>query len=120
MLRLILFAALLAAPMGAWPAEGPAIRDIGNASRGRGLIAKLECGACHTVPGVSGAVGKAAPPLMWMGRRTTVAGVLPNTPPNMIRWLKNPQAIVPGNAMPNADLTDSQARDIAAYLESLK
>ena len=29
------------------------------------------------------------------------------------------QPVVPGNAMPNAGLTDAQARDIAAYLYTL-
>jgi cytochrome c1 len=38
----------------------------------------------------------------------------------LITWLRDPQAIVPGNAMPNMGLQDQQARDIAAYLYTLQ
>jgi cytochrome c1 len=55
-----------------------------------------------------------------MGRRIYIAGKLRNTPANMVRWLRNPQAVVPENVMPNMGLTQEQARDIAAYLYTLK
>jgi cytochrome c2 len=55
-----------------------------------------------------------------MGSRIYIAGVLRNTPDNMIAWLRNPQAIVPGNAMPNMGLDGEQARDIAGYLYTLR
>ena len=50
------------------------------------------------------ATGLVGPPLVHMGSRIYIAGVLRNTPDNMIAWLRNPQAIVPGNAMPNMGL----------------
>ena len=68
------------------------------------------------MPGVPNANGLVGPPLGGFARRTVIAGVLPNTPPNLVLWLRNPQAVTPGNAMPNVGLTDGQARDIAAYL----
>ena len=37
----------------------------------------------------------------------------------MIAWLRYPQAIVPGNAMPDMGLDEEQARDIAGYLYTL-
>ena len=49
-----------------------------------------------------------------MGERTIIAGLLPNTPQNMEAWLENPQAIVPGNAMPNMELTDNEAKDFSS------
>jgi cytochrome c1 len=55
-----------------------------------------------------------------MGQRTIIAGLLPNTPPNMIRWLQAPQSVVPGNAMPNLALSDRDAADIAAFLYTLR
>ena len=55
-----------------------------------------------------------------MAERTIIAGMLPNTPGNMIHWLEAPQSVVPGNAMPNMELDDHDARDIAAYLYSLR
>lgn len=48
-----------------------------------------------------------------------VAGVLPNSPANLIRWIRFSQSIVPGNAMPDTRLTDAQASDVAAYLYTL-
>jgi cytochrome c1 len=45
-----------------------------------------------------------------------IAGLLPNTPANLVLWLRHPQSVTPGNAMPDLGLTETQARDIAAYL----
>ena len=59
------------------------------------------------------------PPLDHMGKRIFVAGLLRNTPANMVTWLLDPQAIVPGNAMPDMGLSEEQARDITAYLYTL-
>jgi cytochrome c2 len=84
----------------------------------RGLIA-AQCSACHTVPGVSGAVGNVGPSLKGIARQQIIAGKLANNPSNMIRWLMHPQQIVPGNAMPEMGLTQDQARKIAAYLYTL-
>lgn len=92
----------------------------GDAHRGAKLIAGIGCGACHAIPGIEGAEGKVGPPLEGVGERVFIAGVLPNTPENMIAWIKAPQAIVPGNAMPDLGLSDAQARDIAAYLYTLR
>jgi cytochrome c len=38
----------------------------------------------------------------------------------MRAWLRNPQAAVPGNAMPNMELKDDEAEDITAYLYTLR
>lgn len=120
MSRLILALPLVLAALAACAPEPTAGPVVGDAARGRDLIAARGCGACHQVPGVSGAHGLVGPPLDHMARRTIVAGVLPNTPPNLIRWIEAPQSIVPGNAMPNMELTDHDARDIAAYLYTLR
>ncbi len=55
-----------------------------------------------------------------MSRRTIIAGLLQNTPANMVTWLRAPQDIVPGNAMPDLGLPEEQARDITAYLYTLE
>jgi cytochrome c len=49
-----------------------------------------------------------------------IAGVLANTPDNMTAWLMAPQSIVAGNAMPNMGLDRKDARDVAAYLYTLR
>jgi cytochrome c2 len=88
--------------------------------RGADLILTNGCATCHSIPGIAGARGNVGPPLDRIGTRVFIAGMLRNTPENMVRWLKNPQAIIPGNAMPNMNLNDAQARDITAYLIELQ
>ena len=92
----------------------------GSAKNGAALIAQYGCGSCHIVPGVAGANGLVGPPLTHMGRRVYIAGMLRNSPENMIAWLENPQAIVAGNVMPRMGLNRNQAQDIAAYLDTLR
>lgn len=103
---------------GAPPAPRIAVAG-GDAARGAVVMAHAGCGACHQIPGLHGARGLVGPPLAGMGDRTTIAGVLPNTADAMVRWVRTPQAVVPGNAMPDMGLSEAQARDVAAYLESL-
>lgn len=92
----------------------------GRSERGPQLIAKYGCGACHIIPGIADANGLVGPPLVSMGRRVYIAGMLPNTNDNMVAWLQNPQAFVPGNIMPNMGLTAAEALDLAAYLQELQ
>jgi cytochrome c len=60
------------------------------------------------------------PPLDKMAERTFIGGKIQNTPQNMMQWLQNPQAFDPGNAMPNVGVTPNDARDITAFLFTLK
>lgn len=92
----------------------------GNAERGKQLASGYGCGACHTIPGIRSARGLVGPPLYEFGDRTIIAGELPNTPDNLVRWLQNPKAIEPKNAMPDVGLSKEQATDIAAYLYTLR
>jgi cytochrome c2 len=88
--------------------------------RGADLIIANGCGTCHSIPGIAGARGNVGPPLDKIGTRVFIAGMLRNSPDNMVRWLKNPQEVIPGNAMPNMNLNEAQARDITAYLAELQ
>ena len=92
----------------------------GSAARGAAAIAHYGCGSCHIVPGVSGASGRVGPPLSGIGSRVYVAGVLQNTPDNLIRWLENPPAVDEHTVMPNLGVTHQDAIDIAGYLYTLK
>lgn len=92
----------------------------GDARRAPALIRQLGCGACHLIPGVSNANGNVGPPLTRFGGRTYIAGMLDNSPSNLVRWIRDPQGVVPGNAMPDMGISDAQARDIAAYLYTLR
>ena len=92
----------------------------GSAEAGAAHIVAFGCGGCHRIPGIPGADGLVGPPLDMMARRVYVAGLLRNTPDNMVRWITDPQSVVPGNAMPNMGITAAQARDITAYLYTLR
>ena len=92
----------------------------GSAARGARRIVENGCGARHLIPRIAGAHGKVGPPLTGLADRAYLAGVLPNTPGGMIRWLVNPPAHSPETAMPDLDLTENEARDIAAFLMTLK
>ncbi len=114
--------ALLAALIGsaASAQENVPPLTVGSPSRGAELIAEKGCGACHMIPGIAGANGLVGPPLTLMGRRIFVAGLLRNTPQNLAAWVLEPQRFVPGNAMPSTGLTESEALDVAAYLETIR
>jgi cytochrome c len=92
----------------------------GDAERGRALIQSYGCGSCHTIPGVLGARALVGPPLWAIADRGYIGGVLPNTQSDMVRWIRNPRAINPRTVMPNLGVTESDARDIAAYLSTLR
>ncbi len=83
---------------------------------GRSLMAALGCGACHRIPGVVGAHGRVGPSLAGLAGRPYIAGGLPNTADNLIRWLLNPPALAPATAMPDMGLRPEQARAIAHTL----
>ena len=70
--------------------------------------------------GVTGAVGNVGPPLDGLALRGYIAGRLTNDAGNLITWIRNPQAIEPGNAMPDTGVTEQDGRDIAAYLYTLR
>jgi cytochrome c len=92
----------------------------GDAERGRQAVRRYGCTTCHTIPRVPGAIGTIGPPLDRMARRAYVAGRLPNTPANLMRWLQHPQHVDPPNAMPEMGVTEADSRDIAAFLYTLK
>jgi cytochrome c oxidase subunit 2 len=90
------------------------------AQGGRHVFEQLTCVNCHTIAG-TGARPRLAPDLTHLAsRRTLGAGVLENTPPNLVRWLHNPQAIKPGSHMPQVLLSEAQVQDLTAYLETLR
>src|SRR6185437_2213912 len=101
--------------------RAPDNREVtgGDAHRGALAIQHYGCGSCHDIPGISLATGRVGPPLGGIADRAMIAGIVPNTPDEMVRWIVMPQSMSPGNAMPNLGVTDGEARDIAAYLYTL-
>jgi cytochrome c len=125
--RLALAAALLlAAMLGGCGKSGSdidrqaAAMTGGEPARGHEAIGRYGCATCHTIPGVDGARGQVGPSLAGIAVRSYLAGKLPNTPPNMIKWIREPQEVQPGTAMPELGVTEQDGKDIAAYLYTLR
>ena len=93
-----------------------------GAQEGQQLIAQKGCGGCHVVPGVAGATGNVGPSLAGVATRTSIAGgAVPNNgPADLQRWILDPPAVKPGTQMPKLGLTEQEAQQIVAYLETLK
>jgi mono/diheme cytochrome c family protein len=91
-----------------------------DAARGKRAVQQYLCITCHEIRGVVGSNAPVGPPLTGMATRAVIAGVLPNTPENLVRWLRAPQEVSPHNAMPNLGVTARDAADIAAFLHTLE
>ena len=87
---LILFAALALAGCG----------HGGTHAEARALIAQ-RCAACHIVHGVPSAVGRVGPSLAGIARQQIIAGHFSNDRNTLARWIAHPQAMLPGDAMPD-------------------
>jgi cytochrome c1 len=87
----------------------------GDAVAGRDAIIANGCATCHVIPGVAenAFVG---PPLNKFAHRHYIAGNMPNTPENLVQWIRFPQSFEPGTAMPDMGIGEGDARNIAAYL----
>lgn len=116
---LVVAAGALAACRGGRTERAFLVNTGGDAKRGAVIIGETGCGSCHRIPGIRGARGLVGPPLLLFGRRTFIAGEAPNKPENLVRWIRSPQSIEAGTAMPTLGLSEQQARDVAAYLYTL-
>lgn len=88
--------------------------------RGQDIFLTAGCAACHTVRGTD-ASGQVGPDLTHLaGRETIAAGMLENTLGNLMGWVADPQAIKPGNHMPNVPLAPEELEAVVAYLLSLE
>ena len=92
----------------------------GDPDRGKQATLKHGCGACHTIPGVSGSAGEVGPELKAITQRAEIAGVLPNDPSSMMAWIRHPQQVLPGVGMPEMNIPEGEVRDIAAYLYTIR
>lgn len=104
------------------PADGPStLTALGGAdpARAPALFHSYGCVACHVIPGVSGASGRVGPNLAHLYDHALIAGVLDNTPGNLVHWIRYPQQVSPRTGMPNLGVSEQDARDIAAYLQTV-
>lgn len=108
--------------------------DAGNGAKL--MVSQGGCLGCHGIKGNPMMVGVIGPNLTHIATRTTIAaGLFPNDPRHLARWIKNAPEMKPGVAMPTlgageydpvrkmkslVNLTDQQIADIVAYLQTLK
>jgi len=104
----------------AGPGEASFVAN-GNAARGRDLMEKKACGACHAFGGVPGwdsvqpsggsdteRARALAPDLRFTRERFRRS--------RLVAWLLDPKSIKPDTRMPNFGLTVDEAADIATYI----
>jgi cytochrome c len=114
----LVFLALACAREPAAPAHTPA--PAGDAAKGKDAILRYGCTSCHVIPGIEGPRGMVGPPLDHWTTRKVLGKSTPNTHANVVQWIRSPQSMDPENTMPNLDVSEGDAHDIAAYLETLK
>jgi cytochrome c2 len=88
----------------------------GDPRRGEAMFIQYGCGSCHAVKNVRTATGMVGPPLDGVALRVIIGGHLSNTPDNMQHWIRDPQQVSPGTAMPDLNVGAKDARDITAFL----
>ncbi|HEX3583427.1 MAG TPA: hypothetical protein VH087_16775, partial [Thermoanaerobaculia bacterium] len=62
---------------------------LGSPERGRILVSRYGCPACHLVTSED-AKGLVGPPLTGIAKRSYIAGRFPNEPIDMQQWLQHP------------------------------
>src|SRR4029453_13582421 len=85
------------------PKPAPAATG-GAPSRGEAMFIQYGCGSCHGVKHVRKASGAVGPSLDGVAVRAMIAGRLDNTPANLQAWIRDPQHISPGTAMPDLNV----------------
>lgn len=102
--------------------KSDAPRTIAGADAGRGLqvIGSVGCAACHAIPGVAWPTGTVGGSLDGFADRSLIAGRLPNQADTLVRWLRDAPSLSPETGMPPIPITETEARDVAAYLYTLK
>ena len=92
----------------------------GEPDRAPPLLIRYGCAGCHTIPGVPGAIGQVGPALAGFATRVYIGGTAANRPNRLIEWLVDPPRLEPNSAMPATGISNAEARDVAAYLYTLR
>jgi cytochrome c oxidase subunit 2 len=107
----------------AWKAsqrQSAAAPDNDDTRDGERVFTRGACAGCHTIRGTA-AVGRTGPDLTHVGSRRTIgAGLFETTQGSLAAWIADPQALKPGNTMPQVSLSPAELKALAAYMASLK
>jgi mono/diheme cytochrome c family protein len=101
--------------------DAPCARDtdsppVTSSRRGKIVLRQYACDSCHRIEGVVGPQTYVGPALVDWPRRKYIAGVLPNTRENLVRWISDPEAVSPGTLMPDLGVPRAHAHEMATYL----
>ena len=87
--------------------SGESVDEAPMLSRGRAIMTRFGCYACHLVRGHE-SFRSEAPPLLTVSLKTGATWLR--------GWLKNPKAVDPNTTMPNFDLTDAEIEELSHAL----
>jgi cytochrome c551/c552 len=85
-------------------------------ARGDVLLRQYGCHSCHRIRGVVGPDTHVGPALVDWHKQKYIAGVAPNTRDNLANWIRNPRAMSPRTLMPDMEVAESHAKEMADYL----
>ncbi len=92
----------------------------GDPERGRAIIEASACAACHVIPGIAWPQGELGPDLHGFADQALISGRFPNRPDVLQQWVRNAPSLAPDTAMPAMPISNEEARDVAAYLYTLR
>jgi cytochrome c551/c552 len=99
-------------------ADPPTIQA--RVAHGKYLVRSYGCETCHEIPNIDAVRGSIGPSLKHIATKYYLAGQLANSPENLRRWIQHPHSINPQTLMPDMNVTDDDAVDIALFLETLQ
>ena len=111
--------AALQGPGGTAAAGGKGVEAANiPAGPGRELFTARTCHTCHAVAGLS--TGTVGPELTHVGSHAQIAGTVPMSKENLVKWIMDPPALKPGTAMPKLGVSEADAAALADWLLLLK
>jgi cytochrome c1 len=112
--------ALLALAACADTSDAPRALAGADPDHGRRVAERLACAACHRIPGIAWPQGRVGGSLEGFADRPLIAGRFPNQPDVLARWLRDAPTLDPSTGRPPMPMTAAEARDVAAYLYTLR
>ncbi|MET0536232.1 MAG: cytochrome c [Steroidobacter sp.] len=94
----------------------PTTAGVYSNERAQLMLRQYACDNCHIIEGMVGPVTHVGPSLENWRERKYIAGVLPNTPENLVRWIVDPQGVSPHTLMPDLKVIEPHAQHMARYL----
>lgn len=119
-IKLLLLLAALSLSCSDAERRKPPLAASGDPTSAKRLIEKYTCTSCHRMPGLDGDHGSLGPSLEGIASRPTFAGGVPNNRETITSYLQDPQSVHPQTTMPALGINPDEAREITAYLFTLK